>query len=183
MGMTVSHQSGNTSHTGRLIMIPGVAQLLVCFFKRIRRQSTYVRSYQALFVFWGTSCAKPQEAGTALDSQGAFEKFESTCLVFSHLHPGLEGIWLESRSQQVVIGWSKERRRRVRTPVARLLLRLLLRGLQQGGYWADLLRTLLSQPLGGGPGRCGRMHGALLQLGWFSFAMLCWKGVTLKLQN
>ena len=31
MGMTVSHQSGNTSHTGRLIMIPGVAQLLICF--------------------------------------------------------------------------------------------------------------------------------------------------------
>ena len=30
MGMTVSHQSGNTSHTGRLIMIPGVAQRLIC---------------------------------------------------------------------------------------------------------------------------------------------------------
>ena len=30
MGMTVSHQSGNTSHTGRLIMIPGVAQPLMC---------------------------------------------------------------------------------------------------------------------------------------------------------
>ena len=29
MGMTVSHQSGNTSHTGRLIMIPGFAQLLI----------------------------------------------------------------------------------------------------------------------------------------------------------
>ena len=33
MGMTVSHQSGNTSHTGRLIMIPGVAKLLICFYR------------------------------------------------------------------------------------------------------------------------------------------------------
>ena len=65
-----------------------------------------------------------------------------------------------------VIGWSKERRRRVRTLAARGLLRRLLCGLQQGGYWDDLLRTLLSQPLSGGPGRGGRMHGALLQLCW-----------------
>ena len=126
-------------------------------------------------MFWETSWAKPQKAGTALDSQGSVERSESKFQVF-------EGIF-GSENQRLVIGWSKERRRRVRTPVARLLLRLLLRRLQQGGYWTDLLRTLLSQPLGGGPGRCGRMHGALLQLGWFSFAMLRWKGVTLKLQN
>ena len=35
MGMTVSHQSGNTSHTGRLIMRPGLAQLLLFFKKDI----------------------------------------------------------------------------------------------------------------------------------------------------
>ena len=138
------------------------------FVEKKRRQSanTFVISHHARFMFWGRLCAKQQKKlVTAFGSQGSFEKFECKFQVFSYLHPSLEGMSWLPKIQHVVVGWSKEWRRRVWTPVARLLLRLLLCGLQQGGYWADLLRTLLSQPLGGGPGRGGRMHGALLQLG------------------
>ena len=140
---------------------------------KARRQSTniYVISHHTLFTFWGTSCANPKKAGTTVGSQWFFGYVWIQISGVQSFHPSPDGISLESKQQEVATVWSKERRRRFWTPVARLLLRLLLRGLQQGGYWADLLRTLLSQPLGRGLGRGGWMHRALLQLCWL--CLLC----------